>query len=189
MIIPSANQIKLDKIIKQDDLAFITSSEDYANKIRTECEQKLHDVIAEVEKIKHEAYTTTVLQLQEENAMLINQFKSNVTELLANVSDDMFKLVYKVLLKFGEKIVSPDTLRDIITMELNQVVINGVLKIKANDVSLVVLKQELSTEYFEKILWEIDKSLNNDECICITNLWTMRLSLKNTLNEIYLNCN
>lgn len=185
MIITSLNKIKLDKIIKEEDIALIESAECYYNEIKSRADALYENTKLEIEELKQNTYNDTVNKLMQENAQALDEFKINLSSFLNNTVEDIYAIIYKVLTKFGVDNINEDNIKSILKEELHSVNINQVLRVVANNFVLSNLQQNAQLEKLvDKIVWEDDNSLNNYECICSTNLWTMRVSLNQALKLI-----
>lgn len=185
MNIKKLNSIKLAMVIKDEDVTLIESGEAYYNEIKTRADEILVKAEKEAELLKKQAYDDVVIDLTIKNDELVTNLKHDLMQFLDNTVNDVYSAIYRVLTKFGLVNLNADNLTIIIKEELNNINLSQVLKIVVNNKSIQVLKenQQLS-KIVDRIIWEEDNTLNDDECICSTNLWTMRISLIKTLNLI-----
>jgi hypothetical protein len=184
MIIKNLNTIDLDKVIKQEDVDYITNAKSHADKLIKNANNILDEAKKEVERVKKEAYDTTTKDLITNNENNLNEFNSEADKFIETITKQTANLIYKLLAKFGQDNISTETIKNIINKELGKNRIIDITKITANKNSINKLKETLNLIYFEAIVWEVDDSYNDDECLCSTKLWSMRVSIGYVVNAV-----
>ncbi len=178
------NNIKLDKVIKESDVAVILGAEEYAQKLKQENEKILNNSKRQIDGKKKEAYDETVQKLVTDNETLLNNFTDNVDRFLNKMSDNIFHILYKLLQKLGQDNINTKLIKSMIENELANTKINNITRIVANGHVISEMQTNLSSTYFESVIWEVNDNFGNDECVCTTALWTMRISIEKALNEL-----
>jgi hypothetical protein len=191
MIIKDLNTVALDRVIKESDLDYIMNAKSHADKLIQEANNILQQAKIEVENAKKDAYNKVTTELIQANKDSLDQFNKEVDVFINDVISQSSQLIYKILGKFGQENISIGTIKNIINKELGKNRIVDITKITANKKSIAKLKETLNLIYFEAIVWEEDETYNDDECLCNTKLWSMRVNISyvvdnilNTINQL-----
>jgi len=178
MKILKLNQMKLDRIIKEEDLILIESAEKYADALKKEAKRQVNEAVLEAENIKNQAYKQTVDQLTVENQNALETLKNGLEQFLQNLNTDIYNLVYRILVKMGLNETNPHNMHKIIRNELSQNALTEIIKITAHEHALEFIKKDLDAIHIQQVIWEINNDLLLDECICTTKLWTLRINIE-----------
>ena len=175
MIIKNLDKVELGHIIKDEDFKLIESGDRYYSQIKKISDELLEKTQVEVEDLKKDTYQEVSNKIIEENKLHLMEFNQNLEKFLNDMSEDIYSVIYKILIKFGYDKFDGENLKSIILDELssgnNH---NRVIKIKANHDSINKIKKDNKLQkVIEKIDWEECDSFIDGECICSTNLWTM----------------
>ena len=184
MIIKNLNTIELDRVIKDSDLDYVMNAKSHADKLIQEANAILQNAKYEIEKSKKEAYDKVVEEITKANKASLDAFNNEVEDFINDIMSKSSQLIYKILAKFGQENISVDTIKTIINKELGKNRIIDITKITANKNSIGKLKSTLNLVYFEEIFWEEDNSYNDDECLCSTRLWSMRVNISYVVDTI-----
>lgn len=184
MIIKNLNTIELDRVIKEADLNYITNAKAHADKLIKEANDILQKAKIEVEQSKKDAYDKVTKEIIDINKKNLDLFNIQVDQFINNIMTNSSQLIYKILVKFGQENINVDTIKNIINKELGKNRIVDITKITANKNSIDNLKSTLNLVYFEEIVWEEDESYNDDECLCTTKLWSMRVNISYVIDTV-----
>ncbi len=183
MIIQNLIPVTFDRIIPAAEVAMLLTIHEQAHKIHQDSQDYLLQITKEAEQIKLAAYESTVKQLMDSNQQVLKELEDNLENLLLNLKNDLYELVYRVLRKLGIEQLSTEYLQNLLKSELDKFNSPKRLKILANPKLLVELQQVYPKD--EGVLeWEEDSSLHDFECICSTNLWTLRLDIAMVSQQI-----
>lgn len=189
MIIKQLNTIKLDKIIRNEDVSVILNAQDYAAKIKADGEQIIANANKEAARIKQQVTEDLSRRFTEENAEHLNELNEKVGEFLQQVNEDLYGVIYKVLVKLGIDTSNTNQIKQLISQELLNLSEISEVSIMANEAVITKLKEEFSDTKKLSFEWCIDQSLLDHECICSTKLWVLRLNITTVVDQLHKFCN
>lgn len=184
MKILQLNQIKLDRIIKEKDLELILNAETYVNTINKRAEDRLIMVETEIEAAKKQAYAQITTEITDQNQLMLEDFNHNLDELLQHLNNEISLIVFNVLTKIGIYNYSSENICNIIKHELLSSVHIEINKVEAHEDTLVSIRNSLTDMGLVNILLETNNSLLPEECICYSNLWSMRINVKSFYEQL-----
>jgi len=177
MIVEKLNQVTFDRVLKESDAKQVLSVENMLKHARLESEQILQSAKQEAAEIKRRAYDETVKQLTDGNDKDLQDFEQKFAHLLANLQQNIYTIMDKILIKLGADKIDANNFKRIINQELCRFTDIEILKVQANSRLIDKLQQEFACDVSKiEFSWVVDEELTDEECICSTNLWNMRLN-------------
>ncbi len=181
------NDAKIDSIIKEQDIDVILTAKHYAKKIRQLADQELKNAKLKIKEWQIKAITKASETINLENQEHLDNLYVNLEEFFANIENNIFNIVYQVLLKLGIENSDTHQIKHLIMQELTKVSNANEITIIANCQNLEKLKIEFMQVLENNkmsCIWKEDATMLNHECICSTKLWTLRLDIKHVLDNV-----
>lgn len=185
MIIEKLNQVALDKIITREDLHKIITADQYAAEIIARSDALLAKTKAECEQLRVQTVEEVTQKITSDNAKLLEEFDLKLESFLKTISSDIYSIVYKILQKLGIELTTQAQIYQLINNELLQKSIIKEVTISVNAEVLEELQQEFINHGSKlQVSFQIDNRLARDECVCATNLWTLKLNLATIIKHL-----
>ena len=181
------NSSVFDRVLKASDLKELLDTKEYVAKMRHQSHKLLTDTEKNVVQIKEKIYEEVSTEIRTENAKQLQILYDNLQLLLNQLNDKLFDMVYQVLMKLGYAEINSLHVKNLIKEEVGDVMSHQPVKIIANEALLIRLKEDFAAKKQDAISWAINNQLSDEECICETKLWSLRINvttLKEQINNI-----
>ncbi|MFN8770330.1 MAG: hypothetical protein ACK5Z5_00630 [Neisseriaceae bacterium] len=166
------NADKIKRILSEDDLSLLSGVNQYKAKVEAQCKKLLDDTHAECEKLKQDLYieyqtklAETTQQIREDNLIQIDTY-------LNHYSDNLHRLIYKILTKLNVLHLNHDNLMGIIREELWDILNLAELKVIANSANIPFLQNQLSESRLS-VTYQIDDSLAEGQAVVQDSISTV----------------
>lgn len=142
------------------------------------CKELIRNAKVEAEIIKKEAYKEAFRQVHQDSKRLNLQLQQKNQKFVEKLENEIHSIINEVLLKLGVLDNFSKHISFIIKEELKKSNINKneELIITANKIVLKHIQNELINS-FNNIVFKYDDTLMDNECICETNLYLMRINI------------
>ncbi len=142
------------------------------------CKELIRNAKLEAELIKKEAYKEALGQVHRDSKRLNLQLQQKNQQFVEKLESEIYSIINEVLLKLGVLDNFSKHISFMIKEELKKSNIskNEELTISANKIVLKNIQDELINS-FNNIIFKVDDALLDNECICETNLYLMRINI------------
>ncbi len=170
------------KIFKAKDVEVYFNSNKVENDSELYCQKIIQQAKVDAKKIKEQAYSDALEQIHQESQALNLQLQKKNQKFVEKLENEIFSIIDEILIKLSVRDNFSKHLGVIVKEELQKSNINKneYLTITANKNVLKQLKNEL-TDSGDNIIFKLDDSLIDNECLYETNLYLMRINI----NQLY----
>ncbi len=169
------------KIIKASDLKVILSANEYLASIKQKCKELEEETEHKVQEATTKAYNEAVAKCHLESEKLHEELNLKLEKTLGDLSQDIYKIVYKVLANFGFEKIDVANLKNIIKYVIDDYTdIQNNIKIHARATTI----EHLKTIFGEQVSYLEDANLLENECIYETNLFIYRINIDSALEKV-----
>lgn len=183
------NIIKLDnrvfdRVLKASDIEALLNVDEYVEQMKQQSEDLLENTNNNITKLKEQIYQEISSEIRTENAKQLQLFYDNLQQMLKQFDAKTFDIIYQVLVRLGYAQINPQQIKNLITDEIGNVIGQKTVKIIANQDVIAHLKEEFEDTIINSITWAVNDQLLNEECICETSLWSLRIDAATLKQQI-----
>lgn len=183
MIIKQLNAITLDRVIPHDKLMQIANIEQYLQEQKAVADAIVTNAQQQIAQEVTVAKSATITELQEHNQQLLATSEEKLTQVLDTLHSNIYAIIAQILTKCGVMEINSNAIKELLTTELARFSGLDELRIKAHPDTLKGLSQGLNISK-DKIIFEADPNLDQEVCICETELWIMNLAVSEVRHKI-----
>ncbi len=187
MEIIKLNNAEFDRVLKAKDANNILELDEYLKLKKKQNDQLIAETEKKIEVLKKKVYEEISAEIRSKNEEQLDELYTNLEQVLKTIDEKLFDIIYQILTKLGYLQVNSLQIRNLIQEEIGNLIGQKQVKILINERMAEKIKSEFNEPVSKQLTWAIKNELSDEECICETNMWTLRIdlaTLKKQINRI-----